>query len=82
MFHQTFQNIQTANIKMVKIKTNEPPLVMEDGPIMQNIRKGPIKVAKFLKSQTWRRNQEKNKLIKLNWKETKGIPGNKAIKRI
>ena len=67
---------------MVKIKTNEPPLVMEDGPIMQNIRKGPIKVAKFLKSQTWRRNQEKNKLIKLNWKETKGIPGNKAIKRI
>tara|TARA_S200000501_G_scaffold98305_1_gene91623 strand:- start:56 stop:259 length:204 start_codon:yes stop_codon:yes gene_type:complete len=67
---------------MVKIKVNEPPLVMEDGPIMQNIRKGPIKVARFLQSQTWRRNQEKNKLIKLNWKETKGIPGNKAIKKI
>ena len=30
---------------MVKIKTNEPPLVMEDGPIMQNIRKGPIQGA-------------------------------------
>ena len=67
---------------MVKIKTNESPLVMEDGPIMQNIKKGPIKIAKFLQGQTWRRNQEKNKLIKLNWKERKGIPGNKAIKRI
>ena len=67
---------------MVKIKTNEPPLVMEDGPIMQNIRKGPIKAAKFLQGPSWRKTQERNKLIKLNWKETKGIPGNKAIKRI
>ena len=55
---------------------------MEDGPIMQNIRKGPIKVAKFLQGPSWRKAQERNKLIKLNWKETKGIPGNKAIKRI
>ena len=67
---------------MVKIKAFETPLVMDDGPIMQEIRKGTIKVAKGLQSQTWRRNQEKNKLIKLNWKENKGIPGNKAIKRI
>ncbi len=55
---------------------------MPDGPIMQEIAKGTIKVARCLQSQTWRRNQEKNKLIKLNWKENKGIPGNKAIKRI
>ena len=67
---------------MVKIKTNEPPLVMEDGPIMQNIKKGPIKVAKFLQGPSWRKTHERNKLIKLNWKETKGIPGNKAIKGI
>ena len=67
---------------MLKIKTNEPPLIMEDGPIMQNIRKGPIKVAKFLQGPSWRKTQERNKLIKLNWKEIKGIPGNKAIKRI
>jgi len=67
---------------VVKIKVNETPTVMPDGPIMQEIAKGTIKVARCLQSQTWRRNQEKNKLIKLNWKENKGIPGNKAIKRI
>ena len=55
---------------------------MEDDPKMQNSRKGPIKGAKFLKGPSWRKAQERNKLIKLNWKETKGIPGNKAIKRI
>ena len=48
---------------MVKIKTNEAPLVMEDGPIMQNIKKGPIKVAKFLQGPSWRKTQERNKLI-------------------
>ena len=45
---------------MVKIKTNESPLIMEDGPIMQNIRKGPIKVAKFLQGPSWRKTQERN----------------------
>ncbi len=55
---------------------------MEDGPIMQEIRKGPIKVAKHIQGSTWRKNQEKNKLIKIDWKERKGMPGNKAIKRI
>ena len=67
---------------MVKIKVNESPLVMEDGPIMQEIAKGTIKVARHIQGSTWRNNQEKNKLIKIDWKERKGIPGNKAIKRI
>ena len=67
---------------MVKIKVDESPLVMEDGPIMQEIRKGPIKVARHIQGSTWRKNQEKNKLIKIDWKERKGLSGNKAIKKI
>lgn len=67
---------------MVKIKTTDTPTVMPDGPIMQEIAKGTIKIAKHVQGYTWRKNQEKNKLIKIDWKERKGIPGNKAIKRI
>lgn len=67
---------------MVKIKIDDSPLVMPDGPIMQEIAKGTIKVAKHIQGYTWRKNQEKNKLIKIDWKERKGLSGNKAIKKI